>query len=139
MDNDLNRRALDKFGKWLVEEIRDYSIQDCNNWLIKEWPETAEYLHWLYERLNSEFNSEQRELVLYLIPKVVDQVLHHLVWSLEQTKWIDVSVNVDSETLPTLRGVGDGMECDLIDWTKEYSKQRFDHITDLEDSLPKLF
>jgi len=137
MAADIERAAFEKFGKWLVENVRDYAIRDSDR-MLEEPPETAAYSRWLYERLSSELNDEQRKLVLYLIPQIVDAALHHLLWSLGETDWIDVGVRVDSREAHILSGTGEVMKGRLFEWIRDFSKQRFDYLDDADSFLPEI-
>src|SRR5437660_1128774 len=74
--------ALDDFGEMLIRKVRGNSILDWDKIIdgrIKG--ATAEKVRpWL-----ASFTLAQREVLSRLLPLIVDTVLHHLLWRLEQS------------------------------------------------------
>lgn len=137
MSTPVEKAALDKFGKWLVRDVRDYAIADADRF-FQEPAQTAKYPHWLHEKLTSELDDEQRKLIRYLIPQIVDATIHNLLWGLGQVNEIDVKVKVDSESALILRDVGDALRGAMFEWIRDYSEQRFDYLDDADALLPEI-
>lgn len=70
------------------------------------------------------FTSDQLTVLAWLVPKIVDSTLHHLLWTLEQDTSVDVAVKTDAGAVPSLRDVSDGLSGELYGWIPEFSKQR---------------
>jgi hypothetical protein len=68
------------------------------------------------------FSQEQRALLSQIVVLTVDETLHHLLWSLEQVKWIKVSVETDAGIVPDIVGVSDGLTGDIWDWIPRFSE-----------------
>ena len=122
--------ALDIFGKYLMQQARDYAIKDADA-IFKDNTESS-FFRKLNDWIDATFDESDRQLYHYLVPFIVDTVLHHVLLSLETADWIKVSIQADSEVVPDIRELADGgLEGELSDWIENYSKQRYDYIDDL--------
>jgi len=63
-------------------------------------------------------------LIERLVPKIVDTVLHHLVWTLEQVEDVDIAVHLRNGSVPSLREVIDGLAGELYDWIEWFSSRQ---------------
>jgi len=70
--------------------------------------------------LADSFSDEQREILHRLVPAIVDTVLHHLMWTLEEHE--EVSLRMGDG--PDLRTISDGLTGDLEGWKESYTKRR---------------
>lgn len=131
------RETQEKFGKWLIENVRDYAVGESQR-LFDEPPKDRKYPHWLYEQLCSQFDEQQRKLVLYLMPQIVDSTIHHLLSSLSETEWISIDVTLDDGTAMVLRGTGEGSKGVMFEWIRDYSKERIDYLDDADEFLPEI-
>ncbi len=122
-------QALQKFGELLMRRVRDPSIRDADR-VLDGVPSQSKYMEWLHKWVVSALGIGGQEAVRYLIPYIVDHVLHHLLWCLDQVAWVNVSVEVDGEVVPTLRGMSDGMVYDCYDWIRELSTERHEYLED---------
>jgi hypothetical protein len=127
----VDREALDRFGRLLIGNVRDATISQVD-WILRPSESATGFLKWLRGQIASACNDEQKEIIRYLIPWIVDNVLHSLLYSLEACDWIDVKVTTDSGAERSLRGLGDGMHGDLFDWIPEYSQERKDWLEDFD-------
>jgi hypothetical protein len=67
-----------------------------------------------------------REVFLSLVPKVVDTVLHHLLWAVEQSDDFRIAADIGEEHVANLRDVSDGLPGELYSrngWIARYSKE----------------
>ena len=58
-----------------------------------------------------------------LLPEIVETVLHHLLWTLEQVEDVNISVHLPNGVVPSLREVSDGLAGELYDWIPRFSSQ----------------
>ena len=122
--------ALDVFGKYLMQQARDYAINDADA-IFKDNTESP-FFRKLNDWMDATFDESDRQLYRYLVPFIVDTVLHHILLSLETAGCIKVSVQADGEAVSDIRELADGgLEGELSDWIENYSKQRYDYIDDL--------
>lgn len=115
--------ALDTFGQMLMSNVRDEAISDWK--MIIDGRMKDESSERVRTTLASLSNA-QRDAVLRLIPQVVDTVLHHLLWTLEQTENVNVSVQSNDEFVPSLREASDGLSGELYSdegWIARYSSE----------------
>jgi hypothetical protein len=60
-----------------------------------------------------------------LVPEIVDQTLHFLLWFFEEEPNIKISTTKNNATDENLLNIGNGkLESYLLDWIKEFSKER---------------
>jgi hypothetical protein len=73
------------------------------------------------------FSEAQRQVFLSMVPPVVDTVLHHLLWALDQQEQIRVSVTVANQVIPSLKDISDGLAGELPTdqgWIARFSRER---------------
>lgn len=126
----MSQVALDKFGRLLMEEVRDRAIYDWEQILSgsKKSPE----LQAIYSR----FTEEQRQAVRALVPNIVDTSLHFMLSLIDWRD--DIQLRIDpargNEDLPVdtsdereyveLRRVSDGLPgelCTSDGWIARFS------------------
>jgi hypothetical protein len=123
MDQAANKAALDKFGQLLMKRVRDQTIFEWDMIIDgRAKGVTAKHVH---EMLSS-FDAQQLEVLHRLVPDIVDTTLHHLLWTLEQEKSVDVAVHTAEGVVPSLREVSDGLAGELYDWIPRFSQQRYE-------------
>ena len=120
----MSQAALDIFGELLITRVRDEAISDWNMIIDGRMKDDASAR--VREAL-AIFTPEQKSIVLSLIPQVVDTVLHHLLWTLEQYKNIRVGVTTDTGDVPNLKEISDGLAGELYSengWISRFSKEK---------------
>jgi len=119
----LTKEVLDRFGKLLMEQVRDESIEDWTYILDGSMKgETAEKFRPELSRLDS----GTLALIERLVPEIVDTTLHYLLWTLDQEESVEIAVKTPAGKVPSLREVSDGLAGDLYDWIPRFSKQRYE-------------
>ncbi|MFD1425569.1 epimerase [Kroppenstedtia sanguinis] len=122
----MEEQALDKFGKMLMEKVRDMSIGEWDD--VVNGKMKAPVLVELYEELASSFDKEQLNILSNLIPQIVDTTLHYTLACLEEEKDdVKVSVQVDQGTVDDLVEASDGLAGELYTedgWIARFSKER---------------
>jgi hypothetical protein len=120
----MSKAALDKFGKLLMTQVRDESISDWK--LIVDGQMKDEDSKRICARL-SEFTPHQRDVLLGLVPEIVDTVLHHLLWTLEQEgDVVQIGVRAKGGFVSSLNEVFDGLAGELYSedgWIARFSKE----------------
>jgi hypothetical protein len=118
-----NLAALDAFGRLLMARVRDASIVEWDG--IIDGGATSPAEKRLHELLKT-FDAQQRDAIRELLPQIVDTTLDHLLWTLEQVKWVDVAVQTEKGTVPSIRDVSDGLAGEKYYWIPKFSEQRYD-------------
>lgn len=115
--------VLDKFGESLMVNVRDYSITQWNKTINGQLKgKTAQRIR----PMISELSGDQKEILLSLVPEIVDTVLHHLLVLLEQDEDINVEVAAEGERMSSLREASDGLAGELYTedgWIARFSRQ----------------
>jgi hypothetical protein len=106
----MSKAALDLFGRFLINKVRDEAISDWQ--MIVHGRMKGEIADKVRQKLGA-FSEEQRKIFLSLVPEVVDTVLHHLLWTLEQEDDIRIGVTVNNQDVHSLREVSDGLAGEL--------------------------
>lgn len=116
-------KALDDFGKIFIKNVRDNTIEDFDRMMNGSMAGlTAEQVQRKIEGLNK----EQLDTISWLIPQVVDQCLHNMLWMVEQEE--DISLRFREQEL---RDESDGLSGELYTddgWIKRFSAQRYEEI-----------
>ena len=116
--------ALDRFGEVLIRRARDAAIIDSDKIIDGRMKDDGSKAI-RAELSRRAFNKEQIDAVLWLVPQIVDETLHHLLWTLEQEESIDIAVKTPAGGVPSLREVSDGLSGELYDWIPRFSKERY--------------
>ena len=73
------------------------------------------------------FSSEQQDkIVNWLVPDIADTVLHHLLWTLEQTECVQIGISLENQDVKDLKQVSDGLAGELYSkegWIARFSKE----------------
>jgi len=125
---DKEQRALDEFGSLLIKRVRDEVIIDWD--AIVEGRMKSPHAQRIHARLAS-LSAEELDVIRWLIPQIVDTALHHLLWTLEQVKWVTVGVRTEAGFVPNLADASDGLPGELYSaagWIARFTTQRqFSH------------
>lgn len=119
----MSKKALDQFGRLLMTKVRDEAISD---WKMI-----------VHGKMKGEVSEDTRkavmslgprgpEVFLSLVPEIVDRVLHHLLWTLEQSDTMRIAVQAGDESVENLRDVSDGLAGELHGdegWIARFSKE----------------
>ena len=120
----MSQAALDAFGRLLMAKVRDEAISDWR--MIVEGQMKGELSVKVREKLTV-FSETQRDVFLSLLPEIVDTVLHHLLWTLEQAEDVDVAVRADGVSVRSIRDASDGLAGELYSdegWIARFSKEK---------------
>ena len=112
------KEALDRFGRALMERVRDRAIRDSE--MIVEGRTTAARARDVQQSLGV-LSEEQREALHKVIAVCVDVALHHMLWTLDQEEWLEVAVHTDNGMVPSIRDVSDGLIGEKFDWIERFS------------------
>jgi hypothetical protein len=121
----MSKAALDLFGQFLISRVRDEAISDWQ--MIVDGRMKGEMATKVCERLTL-FSEEHQNVFLSLVPDVVDTVLHHLLWALEQENKIRIGVTVKNQDVPSLKDISDGLAGELPTeegWIARFSKEKY--------------
>lgn len=116
---------LDRFGELLMKRVRDEAITDWDMIVDGRMKDTRSQE---IRKQLSGFSQEQIGILKELYPQVVDTVLHHLLWTLEQEDSVDVIVKDDDKGTCNIRETSDGLPGELYSedgWIMRYSKERY--------------
>jgi len=118
----MSQAALDKFGQLLMRKVRDEAIIDWKKMIGGSMKgESAEKLRQVLRPLSD----DDRKIVVQLIPGIVDTVLHHLLWTVEQQ--VDLQLGIKAEEgVESLRDISDGLPGELYTdegWIARFSNE----------------
>jgi hypothetical protein len=130
--------ALDAFGQLLIKRVRDAAIQEMDMILERRLGFMDLSEEEVQQRLAS-FDAQQLDVLRRLVPEAVDTTLHHLVWTLDQVEFVDVAVQVEGETVPSLRKVSEGLDMDYSAWVPKFTSQRYDRALVSEEVIEEKF
>lgn len=124
----MSQSALDYFGEIIIEQVRDRSI--------REWDKTLAGLMKgvksdQYAKIYHNMSFEQQEYVKAMIPQIIDTTLHYMLWTLEQSKSIDIGITLDYEKTERLQDKSDGLSGELYTedgWIMKFSKERYEEL-----------
>jgi hypothetical protein len=124
------KAALDAFGKYLIQNVRDLTIGDIQRMIeepssLRGKPKTSAAL--------AKLSDADKESLNYLAIDIVDSVLHNLLFGFEQAENIKISVETEAGPIDDLKAASDGLAGELYDrdgWINKFSKY--------EGSVPRL-
>ena len=120
----MSGRSLDRLGELLMTRVRDKAISDWDKILDGRMKGATA------DRVRSELaagTGEPVAILRRLIPLVVDTTLHHLLWTLEQEKSLNLSIGVEGDVIPSAREASDGLSGELYGtrgWIARFSTER---------------
>ena len=118
-----NNELLDEFGMWLMQNVRDDSIESWR--MILSGFMKGESSIQTRAKLDA-ISPAARAAVSAVLPEIVDTVLHHLLWSLEQSDEITVGVHSGGQSTSDLKTVSDGLAGEVFTeegWIARFSKE----------------
>jgi hypothetical protein len=119
----MSKAALDTFGQLLMSKVRDETIEHWK--MIADGRLKGERAARIRNRL-SEMGHNDRDVLMAMIPEVVDSVLHNLLWMLDQEHDVTVAFRIGAETVPSLRDASDGLAGELYSdagWIARFSRE----------------
>jgi len=120
----MSENPLDVLGELLMAQVRDKSIEDWEKILDGRMKgQTAEVLR--QELAGSD--KAVPDILKRMVPCVVDTVLHHLLWTLEQEQAIKLSIEIDGKATPSMRELSDGLSGELYGergWIVKFSQKQ---------------
>ncbi len=133
------QQALDLFGQVLMERVRDTQI--------KLWDETfagtarsSTYKN-IHKKLTASFNEEQLDVLGYLMPWIVDNVIAYTLGMLEHKhEQFDVTVHIGEEVVPSLYAISDSLDMALWSedgWIARFSTKRQTDVAYFQDDADK--
>jgi hypothetical protein len=106
-----------------MTKVRDKSISEWKGIVNGHMKgETAEFARSILQGTESDCN----EKLIVLLPKLVDSVLHHLLWTLEQSQELQVSVTIGDDRVDNINLISDGLSGEMYGkngWIKKFSKE----------------
>lgn len=121
------KNILDVFGKVLITEVRDRSISDFD--MILDGKMKGITAKTIKEEMKG-FSKQQIEVIKWLIPKVVDVNLNHLLEMIESINYINVQVILENCKY-CVKELSDGLSGELYTeegWIYKFSKERYDEL-----------
>jgi hypothetical protein len=118
----MSKEALDLFGRMLMERVRDEAIDDWGRIFDGRFKDADSAC--LRQRV-SHFSREDMAVVRSLVPRFVDSCLHHLLWTLEQSDHVEITVRTASGVVRDLKQVSDGLAGELYSdegWIARFSR-----------------
>jgi hypothetical protein len=115
---------LDFFGRSVIENVRDLTIRDWDN--IIEGKAKGITAETVQEKL-ALLSKEQLEVLIWIMPKIVDSTIHNFLWMFDKSKEIDLRITTKDGTIDRLQEESDGLYGELYSkrgWISKYSKQR---------------
>jgi hypothetical protein len=102
-ETDVSAVALHTFGGVLISQVRDAAIRQWRQ-IVRGGMKATEF----EATKLTELQEEGKAAFLSLVPRVVDTVLHHLLWTLEQPDDIAIAVQVGVDRVESLKEVSGG-------------------------------
>ena len=112
-----SKMLLDKFGKFIVENLRDKGIDFGEKLLTSKWKAPA--LQNIQTELNN-LSDSQKDIVKQAIISSIDTAMHDFLFALQEVN--DVKILVDGENIV---GLSDGIHGEAYSdegWYARYSK-----------------
>jgi glutamyl-tRNA reductase len=120
----MSQAALDKFGELLMTRVRDEAISDWR--MILDGSMKGERAQRIRKSVR-QFSERDRSVVESLVPEIVDSVLHHLLYTFEQSSDVRIAVSTSTKEISSLTDVSDGLAGELYSeegWISRFSKER---------------
>ena len=121
-------KSLEFFGQKLMKYVRDETISTWN--MILEGKMKGLTAQEVNSKMAS-FNSEQIEVLKWMLPKIVDQNLHNMLFMIEENEEVFLGINSDNGKLEELKELSDGLAGELYTedgWIQKFSSERYDEI-----------
>ena len=113
--------TLDKFGKIIVENLRDKAIHQYH--LLEEGKLKAPKLQELQSEINS-LNSQQKKLIERVVMDALDVAMHDFLFAIQDCHDRDtgISILVDGENIAAESGMLNGEHIGAGGWIDKYSR-----------------
>lgn len=123
----MSANNLDKFGELLMESVRDRTISNWDKILNGKMKGLS--AQQVMEKIEG-FSEEQKEILKWIIPKIVDVGLHNFLAMIEECENINVEV-ISNGGNSNIRELSDGLAGELYSedgWIYRFSKERYEEI-----------
>lgn len=120
----MNLRQLDQFGEILISRVRDKSIKEWD--MIIDGRMKGVSSDRIRNTLSC-YNKTQIEALGVIMPQIVDTVLHHLLWTIEQSNIINLNIVDENGAACNIREASDGLSGELYSedgWINRFSQER---------------
>ena|SRR5579871_3643698 len=129
MENEaMEREALDTFGRFLMEQVRDRAIILSDKTMTGEMK--GDYTKSLHEMFAT-FNPKQWDAAQKLIPIAVDWTIYSLLCMFDQQQEFAIVAYTRDGIVPSLSEASDALPSELYledGWIARFSKQRHEPI-----------
>lgn len=110
---------LEKFGKQLIEEVRDNQIHYVDAFLARTSHESKSY-----ENELDNLSQNQVEMIRQMIISCVDGTLHDLFYLLEDSDWVNLQLKDDDGVVEDIRKIADAdLQGYVSMWAEKYGKE----------------
>lgn len=116
--------TLDAIGRILMGKVRDKAITDWD--MILDGRLKGGAAEDVRQQLQTA-SPNVPDLLTAMVPRIVDTVLHHLLWTLEQEESVELSIRADGSTYRSVRDESDGLCGELYGdrgWIARFSQER---------------
>jgi hypothetical protein len=112
--------SLDKFGKLIIDNLRDKQIDYFNGLLEGKWK--AEELHELQQKLTT-FNDEERKILHDLVENILTNSIHDFLFSIQENHDSEkgLKIYIDNDNIVSLL---DGLQGEIFGddgWIQRFS------------------
>ena len=116
---------FEKFGRQLIERVRDNQIHFIDMLLEQKAPSSIKYKNEL-----DGMSPAQIEMIKELAVQWVDGTLHDLLYLLEDAKWIKLRLESADTVLEDIRQAARGdLQAYIFIWAEKYSTTRLTDYT----------
>jgi hypothetical protein len=122
---DPKEELFERFGKQLIEKVRDKQIRISDMFLDQKSPLSSKYKNEL-----DGLSPAQMEMIKELVVEWVDGTLHSLLYELEDSKWIKLRLESEDTVLEDIRQAAwEDLHGYIFAWAKKYSTTRLTDYT----------
>ena len=113
--------ALDKFGKFLVENLRDKAIEQ--HVMLLQGQLRGATIQKLQQQVRS-LPEEQKQLLRKVVVDVIDTAMHDLLFAFQDShdRGLGIEVSVDGENVAEKSGMLHGEHLGEEGWIEKYSR-----------------
>ncbi|SMC87891.1 hypothetical protein [Cellulophaga tyrosinoxydans] len=114
---------LDKFGQFIIENLRDKQIDNFKGLLEGKW--RAKNVKELQNNL-SKFNRDEKKVIADLVEDILTNTLHDFLFAIQENNDLAIGLKImmDNENVAEL---SDGLHMEIFDedgWVKRFSKYK---------------
>jgi len=120
----VSKEALDKFGSFLMKDVRDRTIRHWD--MVLSGTMKDEESQRLYSAV-APLSADAKKILSEIVPKIADTSLHTLLQSLDDEDDIEVAISADGGRVESIRDVSDGLAGELYSdqgWFARFSEER---------------